>query len=290
MHTHISVEFIPSRVSESCKSMTHFPPVTLVKQSQPRLFSLRHDFSANNTLAHVGYISLITHTPPVKIRHDIRHEIQKYERRGGNHEMRRLFFFSLSTYRNPSRDFQFGPTTAGGKKCRPAHSIFSMHCHSTRPSTHHPTTMHPRNASAQGGGKCSTKISGIPNTIGSTRAEARNTSPCPTPRPNLAPPSSSLLYFPNNGPLKSNFANISARQLCLLPFRSFPRGKETRAPPKSRTRGNFFGNRSLSRIVATIYTCTHRTWKYAHDREGIREVSFRCRETSAGKKEKRKHS
>lgn len=173
MHTHISVEFIPSRVSESCKSMTHFPPVTLVKQSQPRLFSLRHDFSANNTLAHVGYISLITHTPPVKIRHNIRHEIQKYERRGGNHEMRRLFFFSLSTYRNPSRDFQFGPTTAGGKKCRPAHSIFSMHCHSTRPSTHHPTTMHPRNASAQGGGKCSTKISGIPNTIGSTRAEAR---------------------------------------------------------------------------------------------------------------------
>lgn len=118
----------------------------------------------------------------------------------------------------------------------------------------------------------------------------RNTSPCPTPRPNLAPPSSSLLYFPNNGPLKSNFANISARQLCLLPFRSFPRGKETRAPPKSRTRGNFFGNRSLSRIVATIYTCTHRTWKYAHDREGIREVSFRCRETSAGKKEKRKRS
>lgn len=63
---------------------------------------------------------------------------------------------------------------------------------------------------------------------------------------------SSLLYFPNNGPLKSNFANISARQLCLLPFRSFPRGKgKEGAPPKSRTRRNFFGKRSLPRIVAT---------------------------------------
>lgn len=288
MHTHISVEFIPSRVSESCKSMTHFPPVTLVKQSQPRLFSLRHDFSANNTLAHVGYISLITHTP-VKIRHDIRHEIQKYERRGGNHEMRRLFFFSLSTYRNPSRDFQFGPTTAGGKKCRPAHSIFSdaLPLHTTE---HTPPNYYASQKRVRAGrwkvfhenlrdSEYNRKYEG-----GSTE---RNTSPCPTPRPNLAPPSSSLLYFPNNGPLKSNFANISARQLCLLPFRSFPRGKETRAPPKSRTRGNFFGNRSLSRIVATIYTCT---WKYAHDREGIREVSFRCRETSAGKKEKRKRS
>lgn len=216
-------------------------------------------------------------------------KIQKYEERTTRYD---VFLSPLPPFRNPSRGFsvwannrRWQETSAG-----PLHFLDAPPLH-TPPCMQLLCIPETRPGRGCGGGKCSTKISGIPNTIGSTRAEARkgiHHPALPRVRTLLSPSlSSSLLYFPNNGPLKSNFANISARQLCLLPFRSFPRGKETRA--KSRTRGNFFGNRCLSRIVATIYTRTYLhpcTWKYAHDREGIREASFRCREISACKKKK----
>lgn len=139
-----------------------------------------------------------------------------------------------------------GSNKRGKKPANPLHSLDALHV------IEHSTTACiplPRNARCRWDGergKCCTKISGIPNTIGSTGGRKGIHHRVRTSLP------SSLLYFPNNGPLKSNFANISARQLCLLPFRSSPRGKgKEGAPPKSRTRRNFFGKRSLPRIVAT---------------------------------------
>lgn len=124
-HTYIYVSrgrvYTISWVPESCKSMTHFPPVTLVKYSQLRLFGPRHDFSANNTLAHVGYISLITHTLACT----------PWKSKNMRRERRDTTSFFPPPFAIRPGDFQFGPTTAGGKKRRPARSIFSMHRHST---------------------------------------------------------------------------------------------------------------------------------------------------------------
>lgn len=119
-------------------------------------------------------------------------------------------------------DFR-GPTTAGGKKRRPATDFsFADALHPTESAAAAAADASSKYVRTDGG-KCSTKISGIPDTIGSTNPEARkgiHHLASGRVHPNV--PS---LYFPNNSPLKSNFANISARQLCLLPFRfSLPKG------------------------------------------------------------------
>lgn len=55
-------------------------------------------------------------------------KIQKYEERTTRYD---VFLSPLPPFAIRPGDFQFGPTTAGGKKRRPARSIFSMHRHST---------------------------------------------------------------------------------------------------------------------------------------------------------------
>lgn len=192
-YIYLSLEFIPSWVSESCKSMTHFPPGTLVKQSQLRLFSLRHDFSANNTLAHVGYISLITHTPactPWKfatVKTPAKSKNMSGEEGIARHDVSSFPFPPIAI--RPG-DFQFGPTTGGGKKCRPAHSIFSMHCHSPHDRAHYYAS--PKRVRA-GDGRWKVFHENLRDPEYNRKYEGgsteRNTSPFPTPRPNLTPPS-----------------------------------------------------------------------------------------------------
>ena len=183
-HTYIYVSrgrvYTISWVPESCKSMTHFPPVTLVKYSQLRLFGPRHDFSANNTLAHVGYISLITHTPPA------RRENPKIW--GGNDEIRRLSFPPLS--QSVPGIFSLGQQPPVARNVgRPA--PFSR-CTATPHTAMHATTVHPRNASGQGMRRWKVFHENLRDSEYNRKYEGgsteRNTSPCPTPRPNLTLP------------------------------------------------------------------------------------------------------
>lgn len=70
--------------------MTHFHR-TLVKQSLPRLFSLRHDFSANNTLATLVTF-LLSCTLRVRRKFaTLAEKIQKYDSTRGNHAIWRFF-------------------------------------------------------------------------------------------------------------------------------------------------------------------------------------------------------
>lgn len=199
--------------------MTHFHR-TLVKQSQPRLFSLRHDFSANNTLATLVTF-LLSCTLRVRRKFaTLAEKIQKYDSTRGNHAIWRFF--------SPS---QFVPGIFVGQQLpvarnvgQPQTSLSPMH--SIRPNRQRRRRRRLYVSSKYvrtDGGKCSTKISGIPDTIGSTNPEARKGIHHLASGP--VHPNVPSLYFPNNSPLKSNFANISARQLCLLPFRfSVPKG------------------------------------------------------------------
>lgn len=161
--------------------MTHFPPVTLVKYSQLRLFGPRHDFSANNTLAHVGYISLITHTPPA------RRENPKIW--GGNDEIRRLSPPPPLSQSVPGI-FSLGQQPPVARNVgRPA--PFSR-CTATPHTAMHATTVHPRNASGQGMRRWKVFHENLRDSEYNRKYEGgsteRNTSPCPTPRPNLTLP------------------------------------------------------------------------------------------------------
>lgn len=188
----------------------------------------------------------------VKIRHgENAGEIEKYERRRGNRETRRLFF-SFSTYSNPSRGFSVWANNWRWQEMSagPLHFLDALPL-STRPSTLlciHETR--PR------GGR---KVESVPRKSPGSRiqSEVRGrkhgkeyiTFPYPA-----SEPYSPFSIFPTMAHL-----NLISPTFPLANFAFFPfvplLGERKRAPPKSRTRGNFFGNRSLPRIVATIQTC-----------------------------------
>lgn len=185
-HTYIYVSrgrvYTISWVPESCKSMTHFPPVTLVKHSQLRLFGPRHDFSANNTLAHVGYISLITHTPA---RTPWKSKNMRRERRDTT-----SFFPPSPLSQSVPGIFSLGQQPPVARNVgRPA--PFSR-CTATPHTAMHATTVHPRNASGQGMRRWKVFHENLRDSEYNRKYEGgsteRNTSPCPTPRPNLTLP------------------------------------------------------------------------------------------------------
>lgn len=80
----------------------------------------------------------------------------------------------------------------------------------------------------------------------------RNTSPCPR-----SPSKRTLLYFSNNSPLKSNFANAPARQLCFPPCACFSSDGSARESKHSEKGGQTFRREPTNDCVETrmnVYT------------------------------------
>ena len=209
---------------QSCESTTHFPTARQSNRVN-RVFladATSRDFSANNTLA-----TLVTFLLSWTLRALVpkTRRVRATREKSKNIRLERRESRDTTRFSSPPRGSQFvpgisrRPTTAGGKKRRASQGrlLFLRFGQSGAGCMHPGPQLRPQGRKEESVSHENRRDSGYNRKYEAGSTE-RNTSAC---HPTASPPYPLSLLRPNNGPLKSNFANISARQLCLLPFRFF---------------------------------------------------------------------